>query len=68
MFTRISAVAIALALGLATSGSAQAKPKTDAPKPAAPTRVMEKPKVAPLLDINTATREQLVALPAIDRK
>jgi competence protein ComEA len=53
----VVAVALPLAFGL-VSASAQSKPKPTAPAQAAASK-------APPLDLNTATKEQLEALPAI---
>jgi competence protein ComEA len=75
-FTRLASVAAAIVLAAATLSAQSAtpapKPATPAPKmaPAAPAKTMAPAAktaapAAPLLDINTATKAQLVALAGI---
>ena len=72
MLQRTAVAAFTLALVIGNTLAAQAKPQTDAAQAKPPVTAQAKPKLAAsaapkaeLLDINTATREQLVALPAI---
>ena len=63
MLKRTGTTAVALALLLGSGLAAQAKPKMDSAKAKMP--AMSAASKTDLLDINTASREQLVALPAI---
>ena len=64
MLQRTAVVAFTLALVFGNTLAAQAKPRSDTAQ-AKPKMVTSAAPKAEMLDINTATREQLVALPAI---
>ena len=63
MFRTIAATVMVACLGLMTPAAAQ--PKAPAQKPAAPPATVTSKPAQPVLDLNTASKEDLMTLPGI---